>query len=365
MRRILVLVGVAILCSGVALRAQSKNPPPQLVITSAAGDAVNDQIVINGVNFGAETGTATLQGIDLPIDSWTPTQIIASYAVAGAPPGTYLLVVSKGPSTTQSDAFNLTLGAAGPKGDPGAPGATGADGPAGPPGPPGPQGIPGNLALAGQACPARQFVVGFDAGGNLVCAPMPEPLPLRSNLMLCGSSALDVSTFIPTGLTLNVVTGCTPDGDTQALLIARNGVSYDAATLQAYVDGGGIVITEFGNSANLYNAVFGGPVTRASSSTGACLDGINPVVQKNPTDALWTANAPFTATPLSESGCGFDMTAYPGITPLGGWSATTVSLAYRTLGLGRVWFVEADWRDNHQPDYASSLKLMGYMITHR
>jgi hypothetical protein len=363
MRRILVLVGVAILCSGIAVRAQSRtSSPQQLVITSAAGDAVNDQIVINGVNFGAETGTATLQGIDLPIDSWTPTQIIASYAIGGAPPGTYLLTVSRGPSATQSDVFNLTLGAAGPTGDPGAPGPPGADGAAGPPGQ---QGIPGNLALAGQACPALQFVVGFDAAGNLVCAPVPEPLPLRSNLMLCGSSAFDVSTFIPTGLTLNVVSGCTPDADTQALLIARNGISYNAATLQAYVDGGGIVITEFGNSDNIYNAVFGGPVAQASSRTGACLDAINPVVQKNPTDAFWTANAPFTATPLSESGCGFDMTAFPGITPLGGWSATTVSLAYRTLGLGRVWFVEADWRDNNAVDYSSSIKLMGYMMTHR
>ncbi|MEX2660673.1 MAG: hypothetical protein WD227_02040 [Vicinamibacterales bacterium] len=360
MRRILVLVGAAILCSGVALRAQSKNPPPQLVITSAAGDALNGQIVINGVNFGADTGTATLQGIDLPIKHWTPTQIIADYAIAGAPPGTYLLVVSKGPSTTQSDAFNLTLGAAGPKGDPGAPGPPGADGP---PGPPGGQGIPGNLALAGQACPARQFVVGFDTGGNLVCAPMPEPLPLRSTLMLCGASDRDVSAFIPTGVTLNVVAGCTPDGDTQALLITRSGSGYDPTTVQAYVNGGGVVITEFGNSWTVYNNVFGGPVVRGARF-GLCTDEINPVVQLNGADAFWTANAPFTATPLSESGCGFDMAAYPDITPLGGWSASTVSLAYRTLGLGRVWFVESDWRDN-QPLTTSSINQMGYMITHR
>jgi hypothetical protein len=366
MRRILVLVGVAVLCSGLALRAQAKNPPPQLIITSAAGDAVNDQIVINGQNFGADTGTATLQGIPLPIVSWSANQIIASYAVGGAPPGTYLLIVSRGPSATQSDAFHLTFGAAGAKGDTGAPGPAGETGPAGPPGPAGPQGIPGNLALAGQSCPARQFVVGFDAGGHLVCAPVPDPIPLRANLMLCGSSSLEVNEFIPNGITLNVVAGCTPDADTQALLITRNGISYDAATLQAYVDGGGIVITEFGNSANVYNAVFGGPVVRgALTNGGTCGDVINPVVQQTAADAFWVANAPFTPTPLSEAGCGFDMSAFPGITPLGGWTPTTVSLAYRTLGLGRVWFVESDWRDNQAPDFASSITLMGYMITHR
>jgi hypothetical protein len=195
---------------------------------------------------------------------------------------------------------------------------------------------------------------------------MPDPIPLRANLMLCGASALDVSTFIPTGVTLNVVAGCTPDADTQALLITRSGNSYNAATVQAYVDAGGIVITEFGNSWSVYNAVFGGPVVRgALMGNGGCLDAINPVVQQNATDSFWVANAPFTGTPVSENGCGYDMSAYPGITPLGGWSATTVSLAYRTFGSGRVWFVEADWRDNQAFDFASSIKLMGYMITHR
>jgi uncharacterized protein YjbI with pentapeptide repeats len=56
-------------------------------------------------------------------------------------------------------------------GPPGPSGASGAPGPKGPPGPPGPQGLPGNLQLAGEGCPSGQAVSGFDAFGNLLCAP--------------------------------------------------------------------------------------------------------------------------------------------------------------------------------------------------
>ena len=36
-------------------------------------------------------------------------------------------------------------------------------------GPPGPPGPPGNLELAGKACPQGEFVVGFDANGDIIC----------------------------------------------------------------------------------------------------------------------------------------------------------------------------------------------------
>jgi hypothetical protein len=44
-------------------------------------------------------------------------------------------------------------------------------GPQGPPGPAGPQGPPGNLGLAGKVCPQGTFLKGFDANGDIVCAP--------------------------------------------------------------------------------------------------------------------------------------------------------------------------------------------------
>ncbi|HEU4866826.1 MAG TPA: putative metal-binding motif-containing protein [Actinomycetota bacterium] len=47
-------------------------------------------------------------------------------------------------------------------------GPEGPEGPAGPEGPEGPQGPPG-ISVAGQRCPAGQFVVGFEADGDLIC----------------------------------------------------------------------------------------------------------------------------------------------------------------------------------------------------
>jgi Collagen triple helix repeat (20 copies) len=72
-------------------------------------------------------------------------------------------------------------GATGPQGPKGDTGATGPQGPAGPQGPPGPkgdtgatgpQGVPGNLALAGKSCPSGEVVTGFNAAGDLICAPV-------------------------------------------------------------------------------------------------------------------------------------------------------------------------------------------------
>jgi hypothetical protein len=47
-------------------------------------------------------------------------------------------------------------------------GPEGPAGPEGPEGPEGPQGPPG-ISVAGQRCPAGQFVVGFEADGDLIC----------------------------------------------------------------------------------------------------------------------------------------------------------------------------------------------------
>jgi hypothetical protein len=413
-------VGLSVFCAGVGLQAQAKTSAAQLVITSAAGDPINDQIIINGREFGGVAAQVTVEGVPLPIITWSENHIIAAYSVSTAPAGTYLLIVSKGPSTTRTDAFHLTFGATGAKGDTGdkgdpglqglpgdrgdkgdkgdtgaagATGPTGATGPGGPPGAtgaagatgatgvagptgatgatgatgpqglPGLQGIAGNLALAGRSCPSGQFVAGFDAAGTLICAAPVDPQALRPNLMVCGSTDRDVRTFIPSGVDLNVVSGCTPDSTTQAVIITRSG-AFSAPTLSAYVEGGGIVITEFFASAAVYNAVFGGSVVR-SSFNGACADAVAPVVQFNAADPFWAANAPFSPTSFEDSGCGYDMSTYPEITPLGGWSPESVSLAYRKLGAGRVWLVEADWQDNHAADFTSSNRLMGHMITHR
>jgi hypothetical protein len=66
----------------------------------------------------------------------------------------------------------VPTGATGPMGPAGAVGPTGAIGPTGPTGP---EGVPGNLALANQSCPGTQWVKGWDAVGNLICADPSSP----------------------------------------------------------------------------------------------------------------------------------------------------------------------------------------------
>lgn len=185
----------------------------------------------------------------------------------------------------------------------------------------------------------------------------------RPNVLLCGTSQRDVHQFVPAGL--NLVEGCTPDASTQAMLITRSGGSYpvlfDAATLESYVQDGGIVITEWSTSANVFNAVFPETVTLGGWA-GSCSDNVNPAVRFNTTDPFWVANGGLPPAALGDTGCGYDMSAYPGITPLGGWSEGTVELAYRDLGAGRVWLLEADWQDTDRPDDPIADQLMQYMV---
>jgi hypothetical protein len=79
--------------------------------------------------------------------------------------------------------LDVTIGAQGPTGPPGPQGVQGKVGPPGPPGPTGPTGPMGPTGPPGkggkgkgsaiplpQACPAGEFVYGFDANGNILCA---------------------------------------------------------------------------------------------------------------------------------------------------------------------------------------------------
>lgn len=60
----------------------------------------------------------------------------------------------------------------------------GCEGAVGPEGPPGPQGEPGNLALADMVCPEGKYLIGFDGGGNLLCAVFGQ---------YCGNGAIEGS----------------------------------------------------------------------------------------------------------------------------------------------------------------------------
>lgn len=190
---------------------------------------------------------------------------------------------------------------------------------------------------------------------------------LRPNVMVCGMSSRDVTTFFPMGKNFNLVMGCTPDMDTQALLIPRSGAKMiAAATLGAYVDAGGIVLTEYAASDTVFSSLFVNVVD--GSNQGSCTDRIPLVFQFSPGDPFWADNA-FNPIPVAEAGCGRDVSAFPGITPLAGWTASAVAIAYRDRGAGRLWLTDFDWQDGQggpmDPSYADTLALMGYMITHR
>ena len=184
------------------------------------------------------------------------------------------------------------------------------------------------------------------------------------NVTVCGAYVQNhIPAYIPDGLT--VVFSCSPDDNTQALLLTRN---YDRNAINPilidYVTKGGIVISEWSNSADVYNQLFGTSVNLGTFD-GNCTDAISPVTRLTTTDKFWLDNAGLAAPSLP--GCGFDMSSYPGLTKLGAWASGNISLGYRALGLGRAWMVETDWADgevlgNNQEGNAL---LMKYMITHK
>lgn len=183
------------------------------------------------------------------------------------------------------------------------------------------------------------------------------------HVMLCGTSLRDVTTFIPSYPSINMVRGCSPAANTMAMLVTRYGqASVVAGELQDYLNKGGIVIGEFGINDELYNKAFGAAVVQGATRLGSCLDHAMPEVQYLPNDALWQ-----TVTFVSDQGCGYDMQAFPGITALGGWSSTSgsVSLGYRDQGSGRLWLLEADWQDTSSAFTAADTELMKYMLNHR
>ncbi|HFE45938.1 MAG TPA: DUF4215 domain-containing protein [Nannocystis exedens] len=189
---------------------------------------------------------------------------------------------------------------------------------------------------------------------------------LKPNLLRCGNSSRDVSVFIPQGADLTVVPSCTPDANTQAMLVTRNGSnSFDAAQLKAWVEGGGIVLTEYSASDSVYNAVFNTNVSDGAF-TGSCQDRAPTVVQFNSEDPFWMDNN-FQMIPLNESGCGRNVDAFPGLVKLAGWAVGQTSIGYRVAAQGRVWVTEFDWQDNENNDasFDYTEALMGYMITHK
>jgi hypothetical protein len=84
--------------------------------------------------------------------------------------------------------------------------------------------------------------------------------------------------------------------------------------------------------------------------------------QLSQADPFWN-HATFSATGANNEGCGYAVTNYPGLTPLGAWASGAVQLGYRDLDRGRVFALEADWQDASRDWTAASTSLMGALIT--
>jgi len=126
------------------------DPPPQLVITSVQVDFLNNLLHVNGKNFGS---TPEVRLDDQVLTVMNPTAAkVDAVLPAGMVAGSYILRVSRGPSTTQNDVFDVTLGTVGPKGD------KGDKGDVGPRGATGVQGLAGPKGDTGATGPATDAV---------------------------------------------------------------------------------------------------------------------------------------------------------------------------------------------------------------
>ena len=188
---------------------------------------------------------------------------------------------------------------------------------------------------------------------------------IRGDLLRCGNSSRDLSVFMTEGVDLHVVVSCDPDEDTQAVMVTRSGKgSFNGSDLRDWVEDGGVVLTEFSSSDEVYNAVFGSGASE-SGWYGNCTDLAPTVVQFNSDDLFWQENAWAQVNSVGV-GCGkSDVGSWPGVVALAGWNADTVAIGYRDYGHGRVWLTEFDWQDNENYPFAYTASLLGYMITHR
>ena len=183
--------------------------------------------------------------------------------------------------------------------------------------------------------------------------------PTRSTQMLCGASGRSVFEF---GLSSRLVNSCVPNDSVQVMWVTRAGAAQiNAAQAQAYLNNGGIIVGEFSISDELYNTIFAGNVVQGAR-LGSCQDNVMPQVQFTGSDGFWQDNQ--FESPGNLSGCGHDLSAFPNLVRLGGWTPESTQIAYRDQGKGRVWFVEADWQDNAAAMSQASKGLMHYMATH-
>ena len=191
-------------------------------------------------------------------------------------------------------------------------------------------------------------------------------LAARPNINFCGSTERSGANLYSGLGTLNESFTCTPDSDTRALFVTRYGaIAGNGAAWLAYLNAGGVIITEYSISAAVYNEIYGTSIS-APDGRGNCGDNAMPAVKLNPADPFWTSNPGLVVTDPGVQACGYDLTpvvnADASITPLGGFSPSGVQLARKVQGSGVLFLLDADWQDDQPSWTASSSALMAVLI---
>ena len=162
-----------------------------LTISEVSVDYESSSMVIIGsdLNFGPDSLQVILGGTDISshcvLDNpVSDPQIIFCNRLALPVAADLLLIVSKGQSATQTDEYDLTFGAVGPRGFQGEKGEKGGPGPRGEQGEKGPQGRPGDNAFFDTAGCVSGGVIRFTDNG-LKCfsrkAVFANPKTFKSN----------------------------------------------------------------------------------------------------------------------------------------------------------------------------------------
>lgn len=191
---------------------------------------------------------------------------------------------------------------------------------------------------------------------------------LRPDLMFCGNSdRTGADLYLGTG-PFNEISGCVPDSDTQALLIALDGttITGNGAAWLAYLNAGGVIISSAYQTNEIYNEMYGTSYID-TISYGVCKNNAMPSLKLNPTDPFWLDNAGLTESP-ADSSCGSDNVAMVDgeteVTALGGLVDTAIiSFAVRYQGSGVFWLLEADWPRNTHAVTEDSKYFMGVLIS--
>lgn len=184
-------------------------------------------------------------------------------------------------------------------------------------------------------------------------------------VMFCGSTSRSGSALYGAAGPYTETDSCTPTAATQALLVTRGGsVAGNGANWLAFLNGGGVIITEWLNSHTVYNEIYGTAYPQGTFY-GNCSDNAMPQVKVNPSHPFWAAN-PITVTPSGEASCGADMSALtsgePEVTLLGESLDGNEMFAIRPQGDGVLFLLEADWQDSEASYTADSELFMAALI---